>query len=689
MVESRVEAPQPPTKTISRGGVAGAAADPGMWLERFSGQSSQSTPTNTPDRLSSPAPRRSVQLGPSTALPRRPGLAPRTSSLLASTLVGSSVNLPSAARVTNGTSLKHELASAPGSGVADPFEVLKGILGTGSSAQQGDANGVEKDAEEIDFGGLSLEDFAKEDSEKSTDIAVIDEFEKEKDKFEDLHKSILACDEVLKSVETYLTSFRADLAAVSSEIEHLQDRSTQLNNKLENRKAVEKVLGPEVEAFVLPPAVVRKITEGTVDDGWVKALEELDKRSKVIDAKLKQGRDIKAAQDIRPFVDDVSTKAAERIRDYVVTQIKALRSPNINAQAIQQNALLRYSNVFGFLSTRQSQLAEEISQAYTNTMRWYYSTHFTRYKAALDKLTIHTVDQTDAIAIDPATKRTSKPGTAHDPFSLGRRADILRSGENDGGALPAHTAEEDKTSHYLETPFRAFNLALVDNASAEYGFVTTFFANQSFQTTNKKFVETFQPTFQLGQEMVRHLIENTLDALGVLLCVRLTQHAAFELQRRKVPAMEGYINATSMLLWPRFQQIIDAHCESIRRLTASLPGKPAGSALSLTASAANTQSTAPHPLTQRFANFTQGILSLSSEAGDDEPISHSLGRLRADFEGFLVKLSKGIAEARKRERLLYNNYSLICTILGDVEGKMAEELRRHFADRRDAAGGDV
>ncbi|KAK4904098.1 Vacuolar protein sorting-associated protein 52 [Elasticomyces elasticus] len=660
-----------------------------MWLERFSGQSSQSTPTNTPDRLSSPAPRRSVQLGPSTALPRRPGLAPRTSSLLASTLVGSSVNLPSAARVTNGTSLKHELASAPGSGVADPFEVLKGILGTGSSAQQGDANGVEKDAEEIDFGGLSLEDFAKEDSEKSTDIAVIDEFEKEKDKFEDLHKSILACDEVLKSVETYLTSFRADLAAVSSEIEHLQDRSTQLNNKLENRKAVEKVLGPEVEAFVLPPAVVRKITEGTVDDGWVKALEELDKRSKVIDAKLKQGRDIKAAQDIRPFVDDVSTKAAERIRDYVVTQIKALRSPNINAQAIQQNALLRYSNVFGFLSTRQSQLAEEISQAYTNTMRWYYSTHFTRYKAALDKLTIHTVDQTDAIAIDPATKRTSKPGTAHDPFSLGRRADILRSGENDGGALPAHTAEEDKTSHYLETPFRAFNLALVDNASAEYGFVTTFFANQSFQTTNKKFVETFQPTFQLGQEMVRHLIENTLDALGVLLCVRLTQHAAFELQRRKVPAMEGYINATSMLLWPRFQQIIDAHCESIRRLTASLPGKPAGSALSLTASAANTQSTAPHPLTQRFANFTQGILSLSSEAGDDEPISHSLGRLRADFEGFLVKLSKGIAEARKRERLLYNNYSLICTILGDVEGKMAEELRRHFADRRDAAGGDV
>ncbi|TKA83906.1 hypothetical protein B0A55_00198 [Friedmanniomyces simplex] len=668
-----------------------------MWLERFSGQSSQSTPAPSPNRSFSPAPRRSVQLGPST-LPRRPGLAPRTSSLSASSFGGSADRLPVAARIPNGTSLRHELSNAPAGSVADPSEVLEGILGTLTAGHGDSANGVPEQSaerptalvEDIEYGGLSLEDFAAgapgteaDDAAPGTaEIPVIEDFETEKDKFEDLHKSILACDQVLNSVETYLTSFRADLAAVSSEIEHLQNRSTQLNNKLENRKAVEKVLGPEVDAFVLPPAVVRKITEGTVDDGWVKALEELDKRSRVIEAKTKDGRDVKAAQDIRPFVEDVSTKAVERIRDYVVAQIKALRSPNINAQAIQQNALLRYKNVFGFLSTRQPQLAEEISHAYINTMRWYYSSHFLRYKSALDKLGLYTVDQTDAIAVDPASKRSAKPGTAHDIFTIGRRGEILRSGND--GALPSSAAEEDKGMHYLEVPFRAFNLALVDNASAEYSFLTEFFTKQPFHATNRKFTDVFQPTFQLGQEMVRHVIESTLDALGVLLCVRLTQHSAFELQRRKVPAMDGHINATSMLLWPRFQQIIDAHCDSIRKLTASLPGKPAGSALSLTASPANTQSTAPHPLTQRFANFTQGILSLSSEAGDDEPISHSLGRLRADFEAFLVKLSKGIADARKRERLLYNNYSLVCTILGDMEGKMAEELKRHFADRRDA-----
>jgi len=549
---------------------------------------------------------------------------------------------------------------------------------------------------DIDFRGLSLEQFATvspvaQPSQGQPDgmhISVTEDFEKEKDRFEDLHTSILACDEVLKSVETYLTSFRADLAAVSSEIEHLQDRSTALNNRLQNRKAVEKLLGPEVEAFAIPPAVVRKITEGAVDDAWVKALEELEKRHKAIEAKSKDGKGVKAAQDIRPFINDVSTKAVERIRDYVVAQIKALRSPNINAQVIQQSSFLRYRGVFAFLATRQPQLADEISQAYVNTMRWYYSSHFLRYKTALDKLSIHLLDHTDAIAIDPSTRRTANKAGAvhHDAFSIGRRADILRAPHHT--ALPSFAAEEDKGTHYLEVPFRAFNLALVDNASAEFAFLSEFFTKQPYQTTSRKFNEILSPTFQLGYDLTKQLIEHSHDALGVLLCVRLTQHLAFELQRRKVPAVEGYINGTNMRLWPRFQQIIDAHCDSIRKLTASLPGKPVGSALSLTSSPATAQSTAPHPLTQRFANFLEGILVLSSEAGDDEPVSSSLKRLRGDFEAFLLKLSKGIAEARKRDRFLFNNYSLVCTIIADTTGKLAEEVQAHFADLKDALNTD-
>lgn len=673
-----------------------------MWLDRFSGHhSTQATPAPSPppNRHLSPAPRRSAQLGPST-LPRRPGISPRTSSLSVSSFGASSDNLPTAARISNGSNLKNELAGAPAAEVADPLEVLQRILGPWDEKLGAATNGVllqdeqpESLSEDIPFEGLSLKQFAEAspkaantDTQSKISIPIIEDFEKEKDKFEDLHKSILACDAVLKSVESYLTSFRADLAAVSSEIEHLQDRSTALNNKLQNRKAVDKILGPEVEVLSIPPAVVRKLTEGQVDEAWVKALDDLEKRSKAIYSKMQDGKAIKAMQDVRPFIDDVSAKVVERIRDYVVAQIKALRSPSIDAQVIQQNNFLRYRNIFGFLAARQSQLAEEISQAYINTMRWYYSSHFTRYKAALDKLNIYITDQMDAIGSESAAKK-AKPGVAHDIFSIGRRADCIRT-TNDA-ALPSFAAEEDKGTHFLETPFRAFNLALVDNASAEYGFLTEYFSKQSFQTTNRKFTEIFTSTFQLGQELTKQLIETSLDTLGILICVRLTQHFAFELQRRKVPAMEGYINATNMLLWPRFQQIMDVHCESLRKSTTSLPGKPAGSALSLTASPAAAQTTAPHPLTQRFANFVQGILSLSSEAGDDEPVSHSVGRLRSDFEAFLLKLSRGIADVRKRERFLYNNYSLVCTILGDVEGKLAEEVVGRFEELKEGSDRDV
>ena len=131
---------------------------------------------------------------------------------------------------------------------------------------------------------------------------------------------------------------------------------------------------------------------------------------------------------------------------------------------------------------------------------------------------------------------------------------------------------------------------------------------------------------------------------------------------------------------------MDAHYESLRRVTAAISTRSAVSALTL--SDASKQSTAPHQLTQRFGQFAQGILALSSEAGDDEPVASSLGRLRGEFEAFLTKLGKAIADKSKRERFLANNYSLVLTIIGDVGGKLAGEQREHFEELRRACGGE-
>lgn len=320
-----------------------------------------------------------------------------------------------------------------------------------------------------------------------------------------------------------------------------------------------------------------------------------------------------------------------------------------------------------------------------NTVRWYYLNHFTLYRAALDKVHLHNVDKNDVLGHqDDSSRKTSllsggnkQIGPPHDAFNLGRRIDILRNSNQP--AITSYLAEEDTTHHYLEFPFRNFNIALIDNASAEYSFLTTFFGpSLSFSAISRKFNYIFEPTFKLAQDLTKSLVSETVDCLGLLICVRLNQHSAFELQRRKIPAMDGYINGTSMLLWPRFQVIMDMHCISVRATTASLPNPPS----KISASESAKQSAAPHFLIQRFGQFLSGILALSTEAGDDEPVSSSLSRLRGEVEALLMKLAKAIGDTRKRERFLVNNWSLVLTIIGDLDGKLAEEQRAHFEGLR-------
>jgi vacuolar protein sorting-associated protein 52 len=232
-------------------------------------------------------------------------------------------------------------------------------------------------------------------------------------------------------------------------------------------------------------------------------------------------------------------------------------------------------------------------------------------------------------------------------------------------AVSSYAAEEDKSIHGFEIFFRNFNLAVIDNVSAEFSFLTEMFAVKTYQQISRKAAEIFEPVFTLGQSMTKQFIENTTDSLGVLICVRLNQQAAFELQRRKVPVADAYINRTNMQLWPRFQMIMDLHCESLKKAAANISSsRSTVTALSLSGGDdAAKQSAAPHFLTQRFGQLLYGILALSNEAGDDEPVSNSLSRLIVEFDALLTKLSRSHGDPKRRERFLFNNYSLILTII--------------------------
>jgi len=289
-----------------------------------------------------------------------------------------------------------------------------------------------------------------------------------------------------------------------------------------------------------------------------------------------------------------------------------------------------------------------------------------------------------------ARSRAANTGPPHDPYTIGRRIDVLRNPTRT--AIPTNAAEESKTSHNLETSFLAYNLALIDNASFEYTFLTTlFYPSLPMSSLNKHFATIFSPVLTLGTTLTRTLTTETYDGIGILLLVRLNQHFAFTLQRRRVPTLDGYINGTSMLLWPRFQLILDAHCDSLKRAAAALPTRPAGGGASGAAAlligggsnTATTASTAPHPLTQRFSSFVYAVLELSADAGDDiEPVENSLSRLRSEYEAFLAKLAlqfgPGDRGKKDRERMLANNYSLCMAVLAGARGRLADAWKVHF-----------
>lgn len=287
-----------------------------MWLDRLSGHS---TPSGAPfdSRGSSPAPRRSAHLSPVPQNNRLGSNRQGSSLSILLTPSDSQTSLPALAR--DAPSRKRP------SDVVDPLDVLKGIIGKQQGENAGGSKTLGAETKptqlvgEIDFGGLSLEEFAsKEDTRGSgrspngtAGAQTIEQFEKERDRFQELHSAITGCDDVSKAVETYLSDFKSELGTVSAEIESLQTRSVELNGMLANRRNVEQLLGPAVEEISISPKTVRLIVEGPIDDNWVKALHEIETRTASIEAKAANASSgTKCIDDVRPLLGDLKNKVS-------------------------------------------------------------------------------------------------------------------------------------------------------------------------------------------------------------------------------------------------------------------------------------------------------------------------------------------------------------------------------------------
>ncbi|KAI9322660.1 Sac2 family-domain-containing protein [Dichotomocladium elegans] len=521
--------------------------------------------------------------------------------------------------------------------------------------------------------GMDLREYARQIDKERQSIQrdLENDYAEHVQSFIDLHNEIQSCDETLERMEELLSVFQSDLGNISGEIKSLQERSSRMSVKLKNRKAVETKLAKALHGMVIPPDSIKKITESQVDEVWLQYLLGINQQMRFV--KANQNKPIKALRNVGPELEKLRLKAASTIRDFFIERINALLVPNTNVQIMQQSVFLKYKELHQFVIDRHHDAAAEIQQTYINALRWYFHNHFERYSKGLVKLQTVTADKTDLIGSEEhgrkgglfgASKTALKDKT--NVFSLGDRIDVLRM--QDQGVILVHVAEDKDQKYQFEQLFRSFNLTLIDNASSEYLFIYEFFSTRdpkkSADTAKYVFQQIFESTEKVGLHFTKSYIENSYDAVGILLCIRINTQMALELQRRRVPALEGYTNSTNMALWPRFQHVMTLHIESLKRMAAS---KSVISAV---------KDIHPHFVTRRYAEFAASLLALN-EGYDDAILINSVQKMRNELEGLLARMSNEFMEPPRRIAFLINNYDMIASVFQEAHNRALESELEH------------
>ncbi|KAH9918199.1 vacuolar sorting protein [Epithele typhae] len=283
--------------------------------------------------------------------------------------------------------------------------------------------------------------------------------------FVELHEQVQTSVNLLDSLEGFLSTFQKDLSAVSGQISNLQDRSKDIDNRLKSRRKIEKPLSNLIADLSIPPALATLILDTRVDDTWIPAIMEFKRRLDMLKFRVR----VKAARDMSEVAEGLRIVAATKLRTFFLSMLEPIRSSmTTNLQVLQTSVWMKYRPLFVFLQEHAANVANEVQRTYISTVRTFYETGFRRYLRGLGWVKARVVEKAE-----PITSGIDVPQTpGHDP---GR----LAYAKVDGPSVTmAYVAEDKNCKEPLESVLRSALLVLMDNATAEYTFITTFFASE-------------------------------------------------------------------------------------------------------------------------------------------------------------------------------------------------------------------
>ena len=548
------------------------------------------------------------------------------------------------------------------------------------------AGDVDGDADD-DFESLDRRAREVESALADVERRSIDEHAAECENLMELGKTVEACEETLAEMESTLGTFQRDLGRISNDIRELQRASEILRVQSANRANAERALGDAIESLALQPELIHAVFRADVGaDAFMSSLEVLGNKLDAV-REMKSRKASLAVNEVAPELEKLRVKAVDRTWAFLYGEFTSLKKPRTNVQLVQENTLAKYAPLIAFLRERGQEVYWEVKGTYVDVVGRVLKTSLSSY---LESLKLVSKQPRPRVALAAKKAKTAPASSAGDVaasaasvlagmfasatmstsassddgnadcdglFVLGDRARALRAAETEPPIVVHRQSDKVKQECFdYEELFRSAHRLLIDTATFEYAFCEVFWRGERdvFESVFAAPLAAYNTFVAQGALQVAH------DAVGLLVAIRVNNAHRRVMSRRRVPALDAYIDNVNMTLWPNFKSACDVHIKSLDDMQQSFEPSPES----------------PSFIVRRYANLVGALTRVAhariAESSEETEVVNQvdvfLDRLRQSlYECLSVKMCASLKDSpRARSAYLVTSYDYICTILSSL-----------------------
>lgn len=474
-----------------------------------------------------------------------------------------------------------------------------------------------------------------------------------------LYLELSNSNKILFNLENTLTKFQTDLGNISSEIKSLQEQSQNMNVSLKNRKKIDEKLSNFLSQITLSPNLVESICNKEIDEEYINFINELREKLAFFKTEGKIKTDNSevvaiAMQEIFPEIRKLNTKAAGKIRLFILNLIQSLSKPKVNFQVIQETKLMKFKNLLLYLRENSPESFIEVCMSYNETLSMLYLNHFKIYSASMKKMIKEDSTKHDLICSEHMDSKNSYIAG----FDLKNREVLLGNIETTDPII-SHVAKKENRKFYIEEVFHSLVRILSDTCTFNFLFVIDFFSIRPDQY-QPVFGEIFAKTYQLLIDTLGSILHSTHDILGLLLILHLNASFQSIAEKRELFIMNAFFEKVRIVIWPRIQFLLDTNLKEMEQ-----------------SKYLKTHDVTVHVVTKRFSQF---ILSLHKISPNDDMFRQRFSLFKKAYLGMIDSMAASINDKKNRIAFKVNNLDYFLEVFQEAQVTLIGEFLQLDSD---------